>query len=164
VKNGSITGVGYIGVALGEEAEVTNVHVRWCAAGGISADKYSTVSGNRAHSNGFGIAAGDGSVISGNTIAKNSSYGIVTFNGSTVSGNAVSSNGIDGIFVQNGSVVSGNAVRNNTGYGIRFQSTAGSGSGYSGNVIFNNTAGTVTATGYAVEFGQNVCDGNTTCP
>ena len=160
VKNGSITGVGYIGVALGEEAEVTNVHVRWCAAGGISADKYSTVSGNRAHSNGFGIAAGDGSVISGNTISKNSSYGIVTFKGSTVSGNAVSSNGIDGIFVEEGSVVSGNTVRKNTGYGIRFQGTAG----YSGNVISNNTAGTVTGTVYAVEFGQNVCDGNTTCP
>jgi len=50
-------------------------------------------------------------------------------------------------------------VRGNTGYGLKF---FGSHIGYSENVISGNTAGTVNGSG--VQFGQNVCDGNTTCP
>jgi len=50
-------------------------------------------------------------------------------------------------------------VRGNTGYGLKF---FGSNNGYSENVISSNTAGTVD--GSAVQFGQNACNGNTTCP
>jgi len=49
-------------------------------------------------------------------------------------------------------------MRSNTGYGLLFSAT---GSAYSGNVISDNTLGTVWS---GVEFGQNVCNGNTTCP
>ena len=89
----------------------------------------------------------------------NGADGINAGTGSTVSDNTTYLNGDNGIEVGNGSTVSGNTVRINTGYGIDFN---GSESAYSGNVISNNTAGTVSGT--AVQLGQNACNGNTTCP
>ena len=139
VKNGSISGMGYNGVYLGEQAEVTNLRVRWNRFRGIYAYSGSTVSGNTAYTNG-----GDG---------------IYAYAGSTVSGNTASYNGADGIYASYGSTVSGNTVRGNTGYGLNF---GGSQSAYSENVISSNTAGTVNGT--AVQLGQNACNGNTTCP
>jgi len=48
-------------------------------------------------------------------------------------------------------------VYGNTSYGLWLNGAA-----YSGNVISNNTVGTVFGT--AVQLGQNACNGNTTCP
>ena len=181
VKNGTIKGMGWAGMLLSSHAEVTNLRVQWNRLKGISAASGSTISGNAAFENGgtgigsgwgttvsgntanfnggTGISAGRGSVVSGNAAWGNHEAGIAADEGSTVSGNAASTNGSDGIRVDEGSTVSGNTMRGNTGNGLRF---IGSDSAYSGNVISSNTAGTITGSG--VEFGQNVCDGNTTCP
>jgi parallel beta-helix repeat protein len=223
VKNGSVSGMGYMGVLLGNQTEVKNLRVRWNRLDGIYAGTSSTVSGNTARENGAdgiqggsgstvsgnaargngddGIEGGSGSTVSGNTARENGDIGIYASNGSTVSSNTASENGDDGIYAEAGSMVSGNAaygngddgihtssgstvsgnaaygndddgisvvsgstvsgntVRGNTGYGLKF---SGIDSAYSENVISNNTAGTVD--GSAVEFGQNACNGNTTCP
>lgn len=70
----------------------------------------------------------------------------------------VRSNRSNGIYVQTGSTVLGNTARSNTGYGLNLSADTG----YSGNVVSGNTGGTVSGT--AVQFGQNACNGNTTCP
>ncbi|MFP8878060.1 MAG: right-handed parallel beta-helix repeat-containing protein [Myxococcota bacterium] len=160
VKNGSITGMGYWGVVLQEQAEVTNLRLRWNRNTGIHASMGSKISGNTVYQNGaYGIVAGDGSTVSGNTAFNNGNHGISAKISSMVSGNTAYSNGGDGIELRTGSTVSGNTIYGNTGYGINFTFYSGA---YSGNVISNNTAGTVNGT--AVEFGQNVCNGSTTCP
>ena len=119
------------------------------------------VSGNTASNNGGdGIYAYYGSTVSGNTANANGGDGIYAGYGSTVSGNAAYQNGDDGITANAGSTVSGNTVRGNTGYGLMFFGPQNS--AYSENVISINTAGTVFGAG--VQFGQNLCSGNTTCP
>ncbi len=180
VKNGSVTGMGDDGVKLGKQAEVINVRARWNGYYGIYAQEGSTVTGssayenavdgvhvlagstvtgNTAHSNGgYGIMAAAGSTVSGNTARANSDDGIGAGGGSTVSGNTAYENSGDGIEGGNGSMVSGNTAKLNSGYGLAlFRSNTG----YSGNVITANGEGTVDG---GVEFGPNVCNGNTTCP
>ena len=56
-----------------------------------------------------------------------------------------------------GSTVQENTVRLNTGFGL----TLGLSSGYRGNVINGNTAGTVAG---GVNAGGNICNGSLTCP
>jgi hypothetical protein len=57
----------------------------------------------------------------------------------------------------NGAIVSNNNVISNGGFGLVLVVD-----GYSGNVIKDNVAGTVSGPG--VELGPNLCDGTTTCP
>ncbi|MEZ4280284.1 MAG: right-handed parallel beta-helix repeat-containing protein [Myxococcota bacterium] len=181
VRNGSVRGLGFYGVHLGVQSEVTNVRARSNRSSGIDVGTGSTVSGNTTHQNfGGGIVAGsgssvsnnavyqnagsgiftlEGSIVSGNTANQNDSQGIVAGAGSTVSGNAAHQNGSAGILAFDGSTVSGNTVRSNTGVGL----SLGPQSGYRENVISNNTEGTVTGIGL-VNLGNNACNGSTTCP
>jgi hypothetical protein len=74
-----------------------------------------------------------------------------------VSGNTSNSNGSDGICTGVGSNVYGNEVHGNTGHGLNLATQTG----YSQNVISQNTAGTVIN---GTPAGLNVCDGGLTCP
>jgi len=148
------------GITTGFGSTVSGNTSQGNGASGISAATGSTVSGNTAYRNaGDGITAVTPGTVLGNMAYGNGADGINAGTGSTVSDNTTYLNGDNGIEVGNGSTVSGNTVRINTGYGIDFN---GSESAYSGNVISNNTAGTVSGT--AVQLGQNACNGNTTCP
>jgi len=180
VKNGSVTGMGSHGVILGDQAEVTNVRVRWCqfvgintgsgstvsgntvyqnGSGGIFASSGSTVSGNTAYQNGLGgILSNAGSTVSGNTVYQNETTGIFTGAGSTVADNTAYNNLGDGIAVGNGSNVQRNAARLNAGFGLNLGSQAT----YRENTITSNTAGTVTGSG--VDMGDNSCNGLASCP
>ncbi len=143
VKNGSITGMGRYGVGLGYGAKVTNLRARWNLAGGVLVGEGSTVSRNRVDENGLGgISSSSGSVVSGNTVRGNGSHGILVGSGSTVSDNTVRSNGV--------------------GVGDYGLWLSGVDSAYSGNVISDNSGGTVFGT--AVQLGPNACNGTTTCP
>lgn len=136
VRNGSITGMGLHGVDVGAQAEVTALRVRWNRLDGISASQGSKVSGCTAYRNGRdGIVAGDGSV---------------------VSGSAVFWNGHSGIKSSGGSVVRDNSVSFNSWFGLEL----GTDDGYHGNVISNNTTGTVSG---GVNLGENACNG-IVCP
>ena len=177
VKNGAITGMGY-GIYLDRQSEITNVRARWNRLVGIRVSGGSTVSGNTAYQNGLdGITAcgstvsgnsayGNGSdgingcaqsVVSGNSSNDNGDDGISTSDGSTVSGNTAVDNGGHGIYVQNGCIVSGNVAKGNTGYGLSLNYS----SGYRDNAMLSNGLGTVSG---GVALGQNVCNGDTTCP
>jgi hypothetical protein len=181
VRNGSIRGMGSVGVLLGRQSEVTNVRVRSNRLEGIVVEAGSTVTGNTAYQNGNdGIFAGAGSTVSGNSTYQNGDSGIFANLGSTVSGNSVNQNESNGIIVSAGSTVSGNSAYENGGNGIQSNSGAtvsgntvranggfglslASQSGYRENVISNNTAGTVSGPS-AVNLGDNACNGSTTCP
>ena len=109
-----------------------------------------------------GIVAGDGATVTNNSAYQNEWQGIAAGAGSTVSGNTASKNLRDGILVSGGCTVTGNTMYGNTLFGLQLSGAAGQEPGYAGNVISNNDGGTVNGPG--VEFGPNVCDGNTTCP
>jgi parallel beta-helix repeat protein len=158
VKNGIITGMGYCGVLLWDQAEVTNVRARWNGFYGIGTAAGSTVSGNTAYQNGAnGIGAGPGSTVSGNASYQNRFNGIYTDSGSTVSVNTAYGNGSDGIVVTSGSTVQRNTVRGNISFGL----SLGSQSTYRENTVTNNTGGSVNG---GVNMGDNSCNGTTTCP
>lgn len=136
LKNGSITGMGNLGVYLGDQAEILGLRVRW----------------NRLD----GIRVGGGSIVSGCTVYQNGDRGIVADAGSTLSGNTVYQNGSHGIAAFSGSTVQHNTARQNGGFGLALSSS----SAYRENVISNNTTGAATG----VDAGGNVCNGSTTCP
>ncbi len=138
VKNGSIIGFGRDGVFLNDQAEATNLRTRWNLSDGIR--------------------TGVGSTVSGSTAYENGSDGIWVSSGSKVSGNVVYGNSSNGISLE-GSMAFDNSVNGNEGYGLHFRSGT---NGYGENVIFGNAIGAVFGDG--VEFGQNVCNGDTTCP
>lgn len=181
VRNGSIQGMGFCGLYLGAQSEVTDVRARWNRQIGIFTQTSSTLSGNKAYQNGsIGIStsfssivsgstahynAGDGilasaaSRVSGNTAYQNGGDGIAAGAGSTVSGNTSYQNGGDGISSGSGSIVSGNAARSNNAFGLFL----GSQSGYRENVMSSNPGGTVSGTSL-VNLGNNACNGSTVCP
>lgn len=187
LKNGTITGMGFNGVAVGAQAIVTNVRARWNGNVGIVVGSGSVVSGNTAYENGSnGISANTGSVVSGNAAYQNGAHGFSSpGSGTTVSGNASFDNGLDGINASVGNVVSGNtvysngedgidanqgslvrdnAVRVNGAFGLNLESSAG----YRENVINGNGGGNdninVTFPAGGVNMGSNSCAGTTTCP
>jgi parallel beta-helix repeat protein len=134
VKHGTITGMGDDGVQLGDQAEVTNLRVRWSHSNGITVGAGSTVSGNTVYENGLdGINASSGSTVSANALFRNGSDGISGTTGSTVLGNTAYQNGFDGITVGAGSTVSGNTAYQNAD-GIH----ASSGSTASANTAYQN--------------------------
>ncbi len=151
VKNGSITGMGNYGVQLGEQAEVTNLRVRWNRYVGISVGAGSTVSGNTAFRNGGGIFATSESTVSGNTANQNGSEGIFAGLGSNVSGNTSNENGTDGIFAVDGSTVQRNTVSYNGRFGLSVLAST-----YRENTITGNSVGPVSG---GVSLGDNYCAG-----
>ena len=161
VTNGSIIGMGRSGVRLGPQSRVTRLRVRWNRLAGIDVRAGSTVSGCITYQNGLtGIWIGVGSTASGNTAYNDGLEGIFAEDDSTVSGNTVYQSGINGISASSGVAVLGNTtygtgrdginagagslVQSNTAfgnarYGLRLNATVG----YGGNVVTNNTMGSV---------------------
>ena len=119
VRNGSITGMGNMGVYLGEQSEVINLRVRWNRIAGMDLGIISTISGVVAFQNGgVGISGSLGSAISSSTAYQNGTDGIVSNSGSTVSDSTAYDNGDDGFDVSIGSTIRGNAAYSNGGNGI----------------------------------------------
>jgi parallel beta-helix repeat protein len=148
VRNGSIIGMGAYGVSLRDQAEVTNLRLRWNRLDGIKVDTGSTISGNSVHQNGGnGITALEGSTISGNTVYQNGSVGISAATGSTITHNTSYDNGGGGIVVNGASTVLGNTAFGNGGNGIE----AGTGS-----TVRNNTSQQNLQRGIDARFGAQV--------
>ncbi len=182
IRNGSITATGRWGVDLGDEAEVSNLRVRWNGAGGIRvrdkaqarkntisnngvntstnglhAESFALIVGNVVSgSSGAGIRTGIGSTVSGNTVYGSTLRGILTDDRCTVMDNTSTENGGFGIVAGNSSTVQGNTVGLNGSAGLFLGSTTA----YRGNTIDSNG---LTVTG-GVNAGGNVCNGSLTCP
>jgi hypothetical protein len=182
VRNGTIRGMPGGGVQCGVGCRVENVTVMDTAGTGISVETGGVVTNCVANGNHFsGISAGSGatgSVIQGSTAIGNGTAGIFATR-TTVRGNTAAHNRGEGIFTNTGSTVIENAISNNNENGVRLGSSlaihntirdnvlfgieAVGDSGYGGNLIEGN-GGTVTGGAAAVEVGENICDGDTTCP
>ena len=133
VRNGSVTGVGDIGVSLGEQAEVSDLLVRW--------------------NGGAGIVVGLGSKVSDTVVFGNGSDGIDSDSGSSVSDNTIYDNDGDGIETGSGCSVQRNTVRSNLGVALRL----GSQSAYRENTLTGNGGGCVLGGANA---GDNSCNGS----
>jgi len=186
VRNGSVRGFGFGGVVLDDDCRVRDLTVQENSSSGISVgsgcivrnstaslngvhgiltrpvveSRASVVSGNNARGNGDdGIHATTGSVVIDNMLSLNGDKGIWATTGSSVHRNSSAKNEGDGINLGAVTTTTLNATGWNGGYGI---SMAVSSAAYGFNVISVNTAGTVSASG--TNFGNNNCQGNTTCP
>ncbi len=120
VANGTVRGMGYYGIFLGNGGHVENIHAESNGYGGIVAG-YNGITGggvigNDASYNGsFGILARS-TVVSGNTAIGNGQDGIEASD-STVSGNTALGNAGNGITASR-STVSGNAANRNKQSGL----------------------------------------------
>jgi len=151
VKNGSISGMGFYGVLLGDQGEAMNLRVRWNSFG-IQTGLGSTVSGSTVYQNQRdGIRAASSSV-SGNAVYLNGDAGILGFVGSTISSNTVRANEAEGISAGNGSVVAGNSVFNNGLEGIE----GGTGCTVKDNTVHSNTGDGINGGEGSVVVGNSV--------
>jgi len=118
VRNGVVRGFGGTGIALGDEARISDVVVRENASDGIVVGSMSRVTDCIAEFNGStGITGGASTTVSGCHALANGTYGIfVTFNG-LVDQNIAEQNNI-GIGVVSGSTVSRCLLNANKGDGI----------------------------------------------
>lgn len=133
VRNGSVVGVGDAGVSLGEQAEVSDLLVRWNAGPGIVVDLGSKVSNVVAFGNG-----GDG---------------VFTDSGSSVSDSTIYDNVGDGIDAGSGCSIQRNTLRSNTGVALRMDAQTS----YRENTMTGNGGGCVTG---GSNGGDNSCNGS----
>lgn len=133
VRNGSVTGMGDIGISLGEQAEVRDVLVRWNGGEGIIVDLGSTV-----------VNA---------VVFQNGGDGIFTDSGTSISESTIYDNIGDGIDAGSGCSIQRNTVRANTGAGLRL----GVQSAYRENTLTANSGGCVVGGANA---GDNSCNGS----
>ncbi len=130
VYNGTIQGMGYIGIYAGSGI-IESMSVRSINGPGILILGDAIVSSSIANQNAFcGIAVVSGT-LSGNTANSNAYDGIRVSSG-TVSGSIANSNGGHGIDVSNGGTVSSSFANYNEGHGI-FVGGSGTVSGNSAN-------------------------------
>lgn len=135
VVNGTIRGMGQIGILTSFGSRVENMNVSSCG--------------------GTGISVGTGAV-SNNTASSNGGSGISVSDG-RVSNNTASSNGGRGINVVAGTV-SNNTATGNASFGLNL----GLNAGYVNNVLANNNGGGPEVSG-GVQLGNNLCNG-VLCP
>jgi len=112
VSNGTIKGMGNIGIIVGASAQIKNVIASSNGGYGIITHSGSTVLGNTANGNGnTGFFIGAGNVGSNNTALGNNAVGMEVFGGSIVSNNASIANHFsfvtggpspDPVFINNG--------------------------------------------------------------
>lgn len=133
VRNGSVVGVGDVGIALGEQAEVRDVIVRWNGGEGILVDL--------------------GSTIENALVFQNGGDGIYTDAGTSVSESTVYDNLGDGIDVGSGCSIQRSTVRANSGAGLRL----GTQSTYRENTLTANSGGCAVG---GVNAGDNSCNGS----
>ncbi len=172
LRNGNIRGMGAGGVLLyGTGNLVDSVHVEWSGGGtGVGLAPgifvlFGVVSHCSATANvGAGIA-GITVNINFSTSSYNGAYGFQgsaqpgpggppapgSIGGTVVSNSVASNNGQDGIF--DAFLAVNNTSTYNIGLGLRYD---GNGYGYTGNVIYGNSGGTVTALGTSL--GHNLCN------
>ena len=156
VANGTIQGMGGLGIEGGSRSRVERVTLRANAGGAVKLGTgsqltdsiavlndslrafdlgdNSLVRGNTSINNGgVGITVGGGSVIVHNTVVSNDSQGVFTEGpGCTITGNAVNKNRANGIFASGGSaLISGNTAHDNFATGISA----------SGGTVIDNHAG-----------------------
>jgi len=188
IKNGIVEEFRSTGILLGTEARVQNVTVQDVQGLGMQVGPASVIQGCIASGSGrSGIAVGEGSTVEGSTARLNDDNGFTVGEGSVVRGNSASSNGSSGFRVATGSTVVQNSADSNggagfslagsnivTGGGLARSNTAVANDGFgfdSGgerwglidNVANNNNDGGDQIRG-GIEMGQNVCNGNLTCP
>jgi len=157
VRNGSVSGMGGVGLELGTSAVVERVRALRNGGVGISVSTNSRVADCTASFNGdVGILGAAYSVVSGSTFRGNAGAGVAAGAGSTVVGNASATNNGPGIAAADGSTVTNNSATSNNGPGLQLGNSAG----YGGNVVFTNI-GTVSG---GVQIGTNLCNGSTVCP
>lgn len=185
VKNGTVRAMGSGGIRLaGGQGRVENVHasrnnddgiqlgshgmVRNCTASangdiGIIVSTGGSLIENKSRQNGFasgfggGLGLGEGGIAIGNTSRDNTGEGLVTNRAATIVNNSFYNNSEDGVRTLQGSLLRGNTARDNGFFGFNL----GTGSGYGGNVLTNNTSGSVTG---GIQIDGNVCGTNTVCP
>ncbi len=186
VRNGTVRGFADFGINLAADCHVEDVTVSANGGGvmqfagtGLRTGANCVVTRSVAVQNGGqGLDLGNFGSLSHCSARQNRFAGISGRIGSTVTASAASFNGLEGISVLSGSTVSASSSRQNEGDGI----SAGSGSlvtgsstslngqrglslavdtGYSNNVITNNTVGTVNV---GVQVGLNLCGNDTICP
>jgi hypothetical protein len=133
VRNGSVTGMGNVGIFLGEQAEVRDVLVRW--------------------NGGVGIVVDLGSRIENALVFQNGDDGIFTDSGTSISESTVYDNLGDGIDVGSGCSIQRSTVRGNSGAGLRL----GAQSAYRENTLTANTAGCALG---GTNAGDNSCNGS----
>jgi len=144
IRNGTIQGMGLVGISLnGEVHLVEDMHVRSNGAfGGIQINAVP----------GSDLA---GSIVRNNTVQRNGGFGIITTN-SLVTHNVVDTN-VDGIFLQFGGLASYNVVTHHLLTGLTLQ-----GGGFIGNVLTGNGTNLDAISG-SLNLGQNLC-GQAICP
>jgi len=161
VLNGTVRGMGGIGIFLGSNARVDKVSVIDNGNGGIATSQNSVVTGNKAQGNGgiAGIFAGNYSIAQGNVALRNTRDGIHAGSGSTVQGNTSNFNGMDGISVGVASTVIGNTARQNARFGLGLAASTFPNDtiGYANNVVTYNGQAQVSG---GTSLGQNLCNGS----
>jgi hypothetical protein len=135
VLHGTVTGMGDVGILIGNASRARDVTVQ--------------------HNGSDGIRTGSATVLERVVATLNGGTGIACGLYCNVHGGIALSNGGDG--VDAGGAVIGSELSFNQGYGLRCSNT-----GYAQNVFTGNTQGT--ATSDCVEMGANVCAGDATCP
>lgn len=183
VRDCIVDGAGGIGIRTGVNGGVYESLVRNASGAGVQMGPGSSISGSRVEGSGgkgVEITGKRGSVI-GNVILGSASEGVDLDDG-VVTDNVIAQSGGPAIFMNagqggviqanqlsenhsaidvagsGGTVITGNAIRNSSVIAINGNSS----DGYGGNVLSGN-GGSPQVAGPA-EIGENVCDGNTTCP
>jgi len=159
IHDGAIEGFAGIGIYLNNNDvggnQLRNLNLRWNHHGIVAAIailENITATQNR----GRGIDA-TRSVLSRIVSDVNGGHGIQVWD-STIDNCSSGFNGGDGISAVGSSIVRGCLLVQNQQWGLR---CSGGTSGYSGNTINNNMAGTVQG---AAQLGSNLCDEDLTCP
>ena len=99
VFNGSVVGMGSIGVFLGQNSEVRGVRARWNKLGGLGANHNSLLIGNTAFENdGYGLGCGAGCLFKDNSARSNTDYGLSMNIGSGYSNNVMTNNTTSSVF------------------------------------------------------------------
>lgn len=168
VRNGTIRGLGNLGIQLGADASIDTVNVSNCGHGGVIGGTGSLIARNRFVSNGGpGISITTG-VVSENVVRASMIAGISASSGATIVNNTVTQtqplNALPGVGISVGissGVVMGNTVAGNQGLGLSLSPTTGF---YGNTVTSNNGAGNPPQTSGGIQLGPNVCGNDTTCP
>lgn len=159
VRNGTVRGMGGIGMDLGSNALVEEVRATLNGDDGIRVQSDSIVTKCIASANADeGISFdGSGSVAVNNVANRNGGSGIAAGQDLTATGNSASENFGSGILVTiaNGTIV-GNSASKNKEFGLSASATTG----YTNNVFNGNL---VNVQG-GFEMPPNVCGGDLTCP
>jgi hypothetical protein len=138
IHDGSVIGMGNVGISVGNSSTVERVSV--------------------SQNGSLGINAGASSLLRDNIVRTNAAIGIRTASDCSVIGNVVGANGGDGI--NGGGLILRNEIAFNVGFGLHCLGNPDDGYGH--NVFRSNQAGTITAG--CADMGGNVCNGSLTCP